>query len=70
MILNKVEDEIIIDPTTIEKMRTLDSIIFDCDGVLIDVSNSYDLAIKKTVDFVITEMTQINNSGLVTTKMI
>jgi len=70
LILNKVEDEIIIDPTTIEKMRTLDSIIFDCDGVLIDVSNSYDLAIKKTVDFVITEMTQINNSGLVTTKMI
>ncbi|MDE1812164.1 MAG: HAD hydrolase-like protein [Thaumarchaeota archaeon] len=51
-------------------MKNLDSIIFDCDGVLIDVSNSYDLAIKKTVDFVIKEMAQINNSGLITTEMI
>lgn len=70
MILNKVEEGIIIDPTKIEKMKNLDSIIFDCDGVLIDVSNSYDLAIKKTVDFVIKEMAQINNSGLITTEMI
>jgi phosphoglycolate phosphatase-like HAD superfamily hydrolase len=70
LIPNEVEEGIIIDPTKIEKMRNLDSIIFDCDGVLIDVSNSYDLAIKKTVDFVIKEMAQINNSGLVTTEMI
>lgn len=70
MTLKEMEDGIIIDLTKIEKMRNLDSIIFDCDGVLIDVSNSYDLAIKKTVDFVINEMTEINDSGLVTTKMI
>ncbi|MDH2907839.1 MAG: HAD family hydrolase [Candidatus Nitrosotalea sp.] len=61
---------IVIDSTKIEKMKNLDSIIFDCDGVLIDVSNSYDLAIKKTVDFITKEMTQINEPGLVTTKMI
>ncbi len=70
MILNEVEEGIIIDHTKIEKMKNLDSIIFDCDGVLIDVSNSYDLAIKKTVDFVTKEMAQINNSGLITTEMI
>ncbi len=70
MILKEIEEGIIIDPTKIEKMKNLDSIIFDCDGVLIDVSNSYDLAIKKTVDFVIKEMTQINKSEFVTTKMI
>jgi HAD superfamily hydrolase (TIGR01548 family) len=68
--LKEIEEGIIIDPTKIEKMRNLDSIIFDCDGVLIDVSNSYDLAIKKTVDFVMKEMTQVNESELVTTKMI
>ncbi|MGI0066410.1 MAG: HAD family hydrolase [Nitrosotalea sp.] len=68
--MKEIEEGIIIDPTKIEKMRNLDSIIFDCDGVLIDVSNSYDLAIKKTVDFVIKEMTQVNEIGLITTKMI
>ena len=70
MILKEMEEGIVIDSTKIEKMKNLDSIIFDCDGVLIDVSNSYDLAIKKTVDFITKEMAQINESGLVTTKMI
>jgi HAD superfamily hydrolase (TIGR01548 family) len=59
-----------IDSTKIDKIKQLDSIVFDCDGVLIDVSNSYDLAIKKTVDFIIKEMSQVNESGLVTTNMI
>ena len=59
-----------IDSTKMEKIKQLDSIVFDCDGVLIDVSNSYDLAIKKTVDFITREMAQINESGLVTTSMI
>lgn len=59
-----------IDSTKIEKIKQLDSIVFDCDGVLIDVSNSYDLAIKKTVDFIIKEMAQVNESELITTSMI
>lgn len=70
MTLKEIQEGIIIDPTKIEKIKKLDSIVFDCDGVLIDVSNSYDLAIKKSVDFIIQEMTQVNESGLVTTKMI
>lgn len=70
MTLKEIEEGIIIDPTKIEIIRKLDSIVFDCDGVLIDVSNSYDLAIKKTVDFIIQEMAQVNESGLVTTKLI
>ena len=70
MTLNEIQNGIMIDPTKIEKIKQLDSIVFDCDGVLIDVSNSYDLAIKKTVDFIIKEMSQINESGLVTKSMI
>ncbi|MDR3782173.1 MAG: HAD-IA family hydrolase [Candidatus Nitrosotalea sp.] len=70
MTLNEIQNGIIIDSTKIEKIKQLDSIVFDCDGVLIDVSNSYDLAIKKTVDFIIKEMAQVNESGLVTTSMI
>lgn len=70
MTLNEIQNGIMIDSTKIEKIKQLDSIVFDCDGVLIDVSNSYDLAIKKTVDFIIKEMAQVNESGLVTTSMI
>lgn len=70
MTLKEIQEGITIDLTKIEKIKKLDSIVFDCDGVLIDVSNSYDLAIKKTVDFILKEMTQVNESGLVTTKMI
>ncbi|MGI0017701.1 MAG: phosphatase, partial [Nitrosotalea sp.] len=70
MTLKEIGEGIIIDQTKIETIKKLDSIVFDCDGVLIDVSNSYDLAIKKTVDFIIKEMAQINEPGLVTTKLI
>ena len=70
MTLNEIQNGIMIDSTKIEKIKQLDSIVFDCDGVLIDVSNSYDLAIKKTVDFIIKEMAQVNESELITTSMI
>ena len=70
MTLNEIEKGILVDSTTIDKIKKLDSVVFDCDGVLIDVSNSYDLAIKKTVDFIIKEMAQVNESGLVTTTLI
>lgn len=65
-----MDDGIYIDAQKIDKIKNLDAIIFDCDGVLIDVSNSYDLAIKKTVDFISNEIASINKSLLVTTEMI
>lgn len=34
-------------------INTIDGIIFDCDGVLVDVSKSYDLAIKQTTEYVL-----------------
>ena len=70
MTLKELEKGILVDATKIDKIKKLDSIVFDCDGVLIDVSNSYNLAIKKTVDFIVKEMASINESGLVTTMMI
>lgn len=59
-----------MDSSKIDLFRKLDAIVFDCDGVLVDVTNSYDLAIKKIVDFVLNEMTSINGANLVTTAMI
>jgi len=48
----------------------IDSIIFDCDGVLIDVTNSYDLAIILTVDYVLKEIANITQFDKATPQMI
>ena len=69
MTLKKLDEGIYIDAQKTEKIKKLDAIIFDCDGVLVDVSNSYDLAIKKTVDF-ITEKFAAIKVPQVTTEMI
>lgn len=50
---------IYVDAQKMDKIKKLDAIIFDCDGVLIDVSHSYDLAIKKTAEFVTNEFAAI-----------
>ena len=41
------------------KVDEFDSIIFDCDGVLIDVTKSYDTTINKTISFVLKEIAAI-----------
>ncbi|MDE1763211.1 MAG: phosphatase [Thaumarchaeota archaeon] len=69
MTLKKMDEGIYVDAQKIDKIRKLDAIIFDCDGVLINVSNSYDLAIKKTVEFVTNEFAAIKLPE-VTTEMI
>jgi len=38
------------------KTDEFDSIIFDCDGVLIDVTNSYDTTINETIRYVLKEL--------------
>ncbi len=70
MTLKKLDSGIFVDTTKIDKIKSLDGIIFDCDGVLIDVSNSYDLAIKKTTDFIVKKFAKIDESNVVNTQMI
>ena len=52
------------DPTT------FDSIIFDCDGVLVDITNSYDQTIVKTVKYVLETLAKINDSIQIDFKII
>jgi len=51
-------------------LSDVDAIIFDCDGVLIDVTNSYDKAIIKTTDFILKEFANISNAIPITTQII
>ena len=70
MTLKNLDKGIFIDASKVNQICKVDGIIFDCDGVLINVLNSYDLAIKKSVDFIINKLTSSNETNLVTTKMI
>jgi len=41
----------------LNQLKNVDAVIFDCDGVLIDISNSYNKAISKTVAFIFSGLT-------------
>ena len=42
---------------SLEQIKSLDAIIFDCDGVLIDARRSYDEAIRRSVQHIFTNLT-------------
>lgn len=62
MTLKKISDGIYVDDSKIEKLNQVDAIIFDCDGVLIDITKSYDLAIIKTSQYVLKNLAKIDNA--------
>jgi len=70
MTLNKIADDIYIDTSIQDSLKNLDSIIFDCDGVLIDVSESYDITIQKTTAYILKEYASIPESILISSKII
>ena len=47
-----------------------DSIVFDCDGVLVDITNSYDQTIIKTTKYVLESLAKINDSIEINFKII
>src|SRR3989304_4794145 len=70
MTLKKLEEGIYAQESTANEIRDIDGIIFDCDGVLIDVSNSYDLAIQRTTAYILKEIANIPKFDPVTSKII
>ena len=70
MTLLKLDENIFIDNTVKNKLSKIDSIIFDCDGVLIDVTKSYDLAIKQTTDYVVRHLEKIQDPIEIDSKII
>jgi len=70
MTLTKKSEGIHIDDSGIDVLHEIDSIIFDCDGVLIDITKSYDLAIIKTTQHVLENFAKITDSINVDFKII
>ena len=70
MTLLKKQDGIYLDNSIINILKTSDGIIFDCDGVLIDITKSYDLTISKTTKYVLEKFSNINDSIDINSKII
>ena len=68
MTLTKMDEGIYVNDIT--SLNDVDAIIFDCDGVLIDITNSYDKAIIKTTDFILKKFAKIPNPITITTQII
>ena len=62
MTLIKKSEGIYIDDSIKHISDKIDSIVFDCDGVLIDITESYDLAIIKTTKYVLENFAKIKDS--------
>jgi len=66
--LIQINNEIIyVNKNKINELDFIDNVIFDCDGVLIDTRNSYDLSVKKTIEYI---FKSISNEDIVTNKEI
>jgi len=70
MTLVKKSEGIYIDDSCNDLLEKTNIIIFDCDGVLIDITKSYDLAIIKTTQYVLETFAKINDSITVDFKII
>jgi HAD superfamily hydrolase (TIGR01548 family) len=68
--LRKKQSGIYMDDSISDDLFSSDGIIFDCDGVLIDVAKSYDLTIKKTTEYVLEKFSQITDSIEIDSKII
>ena len=62
MTLTKKIDGIYVDDSKIDALDEIDAIIFDCDGVLIDITKSYDLAIIKTTQYILKNFAKIDDA--------
>jgi len=70
MTLIKKSEGIYVDDSGIDILDEIDAIIFDCDGVLIDITKSYDSAIIQTTRYVLENLAKINDSIDVNHKII
>ena len=67
--MNQMNGEILLTKLAKEKIDAIDSVIFDCDGVLIDVTKSYDTTINKTISYVLKEIFDISIENPLTNEM-
>ena len=53
MTLQEISSGIFVDDSKISEIKKIDGLIFDCDGVLVDITESYDSTIIQTTKYVL-----------------
>ena len=56
----------LVSDSIVDELASVDALIFDCDGVLVDITQSYDTAINKTVSYILDDILQIQAENIVT----
>ena len=61
---------IVVTASVANQLAQMDAIIFDCDGVLVDITESYDTAINRTVSYILKDILQIDAENIVTPEIL
>ena len=56
----------LVSDSVVDELASIDALIFDCDGVLVDITQSYDTAINKTISYILDDILQIQAENIVT----
>ena len=62
--------DMLVSDSIVDELESIDAVIFDCDGVLIDITESYDTAINKTVSYILDDILQIQTENIVTPEIL
>ena len=60
----------LVSESIVRELDSIDAVIFDCDGVLVDITESYDTAINKTVSYILDDILQIQAEDIVTPEIL
>ena len=56
MTMNDNSSNMLVSDLVINDAKDIDAIIFDCDGVLVDITETYDTAINETVSYILKDI--------------
>ena len=60
----------LVSDSIVDDLESVDALIFDCDGVLVDITESYDTAINKTVSYILKDILEIQTENIVTPEIL
>ena len=70
MTLQEISNGIFVEDSKISEIKNIDGLIFDCDGVLVDITESYDSTIIQTTKYVLENIFNIISKTDVSYKII
>jgi len=62
--------DMLVSDSIVDELESVDAVIFDCDGVLVDITESYDAAINKTVSYILQDILEIQAENIVTPEIL